>query len=584
MALAFIAGCNTSAEKKSTEVSDINEAFNNYKQRFMEYYWEVNPASATYSGYHKFDNVLNLPDTSELKKQLIFCQQQLDSLKSFDYSLLNKNNKTDYRLIENEMLSTVFYLTELKQSEWNPSVYNLGGLFFEIINYKGHTLEKRLEDISQKLEKIPAYYQTAKSNINNPTKEHTGLAIQQIKGSVSVFESTLKDSVAASSLLQEEKNSLNRKLDTAIGAINEFVVWLEKEILPGIKNETARSFRIGKDMYEKKFAHDIQSSFSAEEIYNKAIEYKNTLHAKMLEISIDLWPKYMKSKPMPKDSLLLIKEMIDVLSVKHAHRDSFIQSIEKQIPELTEFINNKQLLWLDPEKPLVVRETPLYMRGVAGASISSPGPYDANAETFYNVTPLDEYSEEQAESYLREYNEYVLQILNIHEAIPGHYAQLVYSNKSPSIIKSVFGNGAMVEGWAVYTELMMLEEGYKNSPEMWLMYYKWNLRTVCNTILDYSVHVLGINEKDALNLLMKEAFQQEAEAKGKWKRVTLTQVQLCSYFTGYYEIYHLREGLKQKLGDKFLLKDFHEKFLSYGSAPVKYIREMMLEETKNENP
>jgi uncharacterized protein (DUF885 family) len=584
MALAFIAGCNTSAEKKSTEVSDINEAFNNYKQRFMEYYWEVNPASATYSGYHKFDNVLNLPDTSELKKQLIFCQQQLDSLKSFDYSLLNKNNKTDYRLIENEMLSTVFYLTELKQLEWNPSVYNLGGLFFEIINYKGHTLEKRLEDISQKLEKIPAYYQTAKSNINNPTKEHTGLAIQQIKGSVSVFESTLKDSVAASSLLQEEKNSLNRKLDTAIGAINEFVVWLEKEILPGIKNETARSFRIGKDMYEKKFAHDIQSSFSAEEIYNKAIEYKNTLHAKMLEISIDLWPKYMKSKPMPKDSLLLIKEMIDVLSVKHAHRDSFIQSIEKQIPELTEFINNKQLLWLDPEKPLVVRETPLYMRGVAGASISSPGPYDANAETFYNVTPLDEYSEEQAESYLREYNEYVLQILNIHEAIPGHYAQLVYSNKSPSIIKSVFGNGAMVEGWAVYTELMMLEEGYKNSPEMWLMYYKWNLRTVCNTILDYSVHVLGINEKDALNLLMKEAFQQEAEAKGKWKRVTLTQVQLCSYFTGYYEIYHLREGLKQKLGDKFLLKDFHEKFLSYGSAPVKYIREMMLEETKNENP
>jgi uncharacterized protein (DUF885 family) len=190
------------------------------------------------------------------------------------------------------------------------------------------------------------------------------------------------------------------------------------------------------------------------------------------------------------------------------------------------------------------------------------------------------WSAEKSESYLREYNDYILQILNIHEAIPGHYTQLVYSNQSPSLIKAIFGNGAMVEGWAVYAERMMLESGYKNSDEMWLMYYKWNLRTTCNAILDYSVHTKNMSKEEAMNLLVTEAFQQQAEAEGKWNRVNLSQVQLCSYFTGYTEIYDFREMLKKEEDAKFNLKQFHEKFLSYGSAPVKYIKELMLKEIK----
>jgi uncharacterized protein (DUF885 family) len=188
------------------------------------------------------------------------------------------------------------------------------------------------------------------------------------------------------------------------------------------------------------------------------------------------------------------------------------------------------------------------------------------------------YTHEGAESYLREYNHYILQILNIHEAIPGHYAQLVYSNQSPSLIKSLFGNGAMVEGWAVYAERMMLENGYgNNEPEMWLMYYKWHLRTVCNTLIDYSIQVLDKKKEEVVTLLVEEAFQQKQEAENKWKRASLSQVQLTSYFTGYTEIYELREELKSKQSNPFNLKEFHEKFLSYGSAPVKYIRQLMLE-------
>jgi uncharacterized protein (DUF885 family) len=271
-------------------------------------------------------------------------------------------------------------------------------------------------------------------------------------------------------------------------------------------------------------------------------------------------------------------------------------AIEQQIPVLIEFIKKKDLIYIDPTKPLVVRKEPAYMAGLAGASVSSPGPYDKNGNTYYNVGSLSGWTKERAESYLREYNYYILQILNIHEAIPGHYTQLIYSNQEPvmsdstkrkssNIIKSIFGNGAMIEGWAVYTERMMLENGYgapegsnDAEPEMWLMYYKWNLRSTCNTILDYGVHVNNLSKEEALKLLTKEAFQQQAEAEGKWRRVTLSQVQLCSYFTGYTEIYDFREELKQKMGASFQLKQFHEKFLSYGSAPVKYIKELMQEE------
>jgi uncharacterized protein (DUF885 family) len=296
----------------------------------------------------------------------------------------------------------------------------------------------------------------------------------------------------------------------------------------------------------------------------------------MDKLADELWPKYMDESAKPADRSAKIGKLIDTLSANHVAREEFFPEIRRQIPVLQDWVIQHNLLTLDPKKPLEVRETPAYQRGVAGASIEAPGPYRPQDRTYYNVTPLDGETAEQAESSLREYNHWILQILNIHEAIPGHYAQLVYANKSPSIVKSIFGNGAMVEGWAVYGERMMLESGYgDNAPEMWLMYSKWNLRSVTNTILDYSVHVLNMQQAEAIDLLTRQAFQTPREAAEKWRRVQLSSVQLASYFSGYSEIMELREERKQALGSKFVLKDFHEKFLSYGSAPVRVIRELM---------
>jgi len=545
----------------------------------------MNPISASFQGLHDFDEKLPIPNKERTQSQLNFAEDWLVKLGAFDYEQLSEADKIDYHLIENDLQNTFFYLHEFKSGEWDPASYNLGGVFFQVINYQKHSLERRLENINEKLNHIEAYYSQAKMNINQPTKIHTNLAIQQLEGSKTIFENTLLDSLNASLKDEAFKQVFNEKIAKAIGVIEDYNKFLKVNFIEESSDSaTFRSFRIGEELYSKKFNAEIQSAYSANEIFEAAVEEKGDLHENMFRLSDMLWEKYFGEAEKPGGRFEQIQMVIDEVAKTHVHRDSFVTAIRQQIPELIDFVNENDLVTMDPNKPLVVRETPEYMRGFAGASISAPGPYDAEAETYYNVTPLDHYNAEEAESYLREYNNYTLQILNIHEAIPGHYTQLVYSNQSPSLIKSIMGNGAMVEGWAVYAERMMLEEGYGGDQlEMGLMYYKWNLRTVCNTILDYGIQVLGYTEEDAMQLLMTEAFQEKSEAEGKWKRARLSQVQLCSYFTGYYEIMQLREELQEQMGEEFDLKTFHEEFLSYGSVPVKYIRKLMIRKLSENN-
>ena len=568
--LVFISSCNKN--QKSVEARDDNKKFDQYKDRFITSMWGFFPDWAASQGYHKLDSVLVVPDSNSRKKILDFAHANLDSLKNYSLENLSDNNKTDFHMVKNQVESLVYSIDEMKSHEWNPAEYNVCGAFAEILNGNYDSIDNRLRNFGLKMKNIPAYYEAAKGNIKNPTLEHTQLAIEQNLGGLSVFETDLVAALSKSKLSETEKKSILDKSKLAVASIKDYADWLKK-----LDNKTPRSFRLGAELYAKKFNFDIQSAYTSDEMFEKAVAHKKELHEEMFVLANKLWFKYMGSAPKPTDKLDLIKQVIDKVSLQHTTPEKFQSEIEKQIPELTAFVKAKDLLYIDPSKPLVVRKEPAYMAGVAGASISAPGPYDKNANTYYNVGSMQGWTAEKAESYLREYNDYILQILNIHEAVPGHYTQLVYSNQSPSIIKSVLGNGAMIEGWAVYAERMMLESGYKNSDEMWLMYYKFHLRATCNTILDISVHTKNMSKEDAIKLMTREGFQQQAEADGKWKRATLSQVQLCSYYTGFNEIYELREMIKKKEGAKFSLKAFHEKFLSYGSAPVKYIKELMLE-------
>ncbi|OWQ49022.1 DUF885 domain-containing protein [Roseateles noduli] len=557
---------------------DVDTRFQRLANDYIEALWRLDPDAAIGAGRYEFAAELPAPDRAMRARSLSFANHWLKRFEAVDAKTLSAASRTDLGQLLNKLRSDRFQLTELCEYEWNPSFLNIAGPIDYILATDYAPVPVRLKTISARLALVPAYYRAGAALLKQPTLEHTQLAIDQAPGVLSVLDEVAKAAQGpdAASLTAAERKQLADRIAGAKAAVEGYRAHLTKLLADGKASGKARSFRLGKALYEQKFAYDIQSVHSAEQMYQRALKAREALLTQMAQISDQLWTQTMGDAPKPEDRFARIGAVIGKLSEQHVKREDFVNEIRAQIPQLERWITEHDLLTQDASKPLIVRETPVYQRGVAGAGIEAPGPYRPQDRTYYNVTPLDDLTPEQAESSLREYNRWILQILNIHEAVPGHYTQLVHANKSPSLVKTLFGNGAMVEGWAVYGERMMLESGYGgNAPEMWLMWGKWNLRSVTNTILDYNVHVLGMTEAQALDLLQRQAFQTEREAREKWRRVQLTSVQLTSYFSGYSDIMELREQRKQALGKDFKLKDFNEQFLSYGNAPVSVISELM---------
>jgi len=557
---------------------DADTRFQRLANDYIEALWRLDPDAAIGAGRYEFAAELPAPDRAMRARSLAFANDWLKRFEAVDAKALGAASRTDLGQLLNKLRSDRFQLTELREYEWNPSFLNIAGPIDYILATDYAPPPVRLRTISARLALVPAYYRAGAALLKQPTLEHTQLAIDQAPGVLSVLDEVAKAAKGpdAASLTAVERRQLTDRIAGAKAAVEGYRARLTQLLAEGKASGKARSFRLGQPLYDQKFGYDIQSAHSAEQMYQRALKAREALLTQMAQISDQLWPQTMGDAPKPEDRFARIGAVIGKLSERHVKREDFVKEIRAQIPQLERWITEHDLLTQDASKPLIVRETPVYQRGVAGAGIEAPGPYRPQDRTYYNVTPLDDLTPEQAESSLREYNHWILQILNIHEAVPGHYTQLVHANKSPSLVKTLFGNGAMVEGWAVYGERMMLESGYGgNAPEMWLMWGKWNLRSVTNTILDYSVHVLGMSEAQALDLLQRQAFQTEREAREKWRRVQLTSVQLTSYFSGYSDIMELRDRRKAALGKDFKLKDFNEQFLSYGNAPVSVISELM---------
>jgi len=438
-------------------------------------------------------------------------------------------------------------------------------------------LDERLQILSRFLQHADEYYKAGLRNLNRPTKEHLDLAIVQNKGGLSVFGTALADSIKSSYLSQDLKSALQQNILLVQTAMKSFIDSLEA--IAADKNYVYRDFRIGKKLFTEKFKYDIVADLTPEQVYEKAVDDKKYYHKKMFVMADSVWSKYYPSQSKPTDSLQLIHLVLTKMQLSHARPADFFNSISNQVYGLKKFIIEKNLFDFDTNStPIKVRFMPEYARGITTASADFIPPYQKQGTTYYNIDDLTLYTPEDAENALRIDNFYTSQMLSIHEAVPGHCLQGIYNNKkSPDVVRAVFQNGAMIEGWAVYTEGMMVENGWGNhSPEIELALGTWRLRELANVIIDYDIQCLNKPEKEIADLLVNECFQTPSEAHSKYHRATVSQVQLCSYFTGATAIQSLRDEYKKKMGNQYSLKDFHEKFLSFGSSPVKYIRERML--------
>lgn len=287
----------------------------------------------------------------------------------------------------------------------------------------------------------------------------------------------------------------------------------------------------------------------------------------------------MPDAPSAAQQQAVIEAALALSYAKRPPRDQLEQRARETLAEATEFVRANDLIRM-PDGPVRVITMPKFQQGNSVAYNDPPGPLERHLQNFYAVSPVPaEWSEEQATSYLSEYNDYMIHDLGIHEAMPGHYTQLDHSNRSPSTLRAFLWSGPFVEGWAVYAEGVMKDAGYLNGDPLFaLTVLKMRLRSITNTLLDIGIHTEGMSREAAMDLMMRGAFQQEREAAGKWVRASLTSVQLLSYFTGYEEHKDLRAEAERRWGKDFTLRRYHDTVLSFGSPPAKYVRSLMFDQ------
>jgi uncharacterized protein (DUF885 family) len=373
---------------------------------------------------------------------------------------------------------------------------------------------------------------------------------------------------------------LRQAMVTARAAVEEHQTWLERELLPAAGGD----FRLGTKLYDEKLPFTLKTSLTRKQIRLRAESELRRVREEMYEISCRVYRELhpytqFPADPSPEYKQAIIRAALEVAYQDTPDPDAIVDTAKESLTMTERFIRDNDLLTLPPD-PIEIIVMPEFQRGVSLAYCDSPGPLDVGQKTFYAVAPPPEdWTEKQLRSFLREYNVRSIHDLTIHEAMPGHFVQLAFANRYPGRLRAVLSSGVFIEGWAVYTEQMMADQGFLDGdPLMTLIARKWLLRGIANAIIDQAIHTEGMTRDEAMRIMMEDTFQEEREAAAKWIRAQLTSTQLATYFVGYLEHVDLLREVKQIEGGAFELKAYHDKVLSFGSPPVQYVRALLLEQ------
>jgi uncharacterized protein (DUF885 family) len=542
----------------------------------------LSPVNATLIGDHRFDDRLDEVDSTARESRKKTYRALLKRVQGIDRASLSRANQIDADLLQLDLESQLWNLETFQAWAWNPVAYVdlSGSALYGLMARDFAPIETRLENAAARMEQLPRFFAQARDAINpaRVPKIHAETAIQQNPGLNSIIDAMIVPNL--DKLAPELRARLDAAIETARNAIAAQQNWLEEELLPAATGE----FRIGANLFDQKLKFALNSPLSRREIRQRAENEYVTVRNEMYAIAKELYAARHPYSSFPDQPDEPFKQVIIRAALEQAYqqlpdRDGIVEVARQDLAQATEFVRERNLVTV-PDDPIDIVIMPEFRRGVSVAYLDPPGPLDRGQKTFYAVAPLPEdWTEEQARSFLREYNLLSIQDLTIHEAMPGHYLQLALSNRYPSVLRSVLWSGPFVEGWAVYAERMMIDAGYLNhDPLMRLINLKWYLRAVTNAIIDQAIHVDGMTRDAAMQLMIEGGFQEEREAAGKWVRAQLSSTQLSTYFVGYQEHMDMRRAVENAWGDEFTLRRYHDQALSYGSPSVKYVRAMMLEQ------
>jgi uncharacterized protein (DUF885 family) len=577
LALAFLALPVFAATPGSADAR-----FDALSQRYLAEFGRYSPVSATSLGDHRFDGDLDDMSADGRARRVAWVRGVLAELQAIDRNALSRANQVDAAMLENQLRYVIWSDQAYRDWSWDPLVYTQlsGQAVYGLLAREFAPLPERLRSVTARLEKLPTLLEQARANLvpARVSAIHAETAVKQNSGVLSLVDGLIVPQLG--SLPPADRARLEAAIAGTRVAVQEHQRWLEGTLLPAAKGD----FRIGQELYDQKLAFALMSPLSRQDIRARAESEVVRVRKEMYEVARKVLAgregaPALPASPTPAEQQAAIAAALDLAYAERPSRDGVVDLAKATLAETTEFVRRSGFVGM-PDEPLEVILMPEFQRGVIVAYCDPPGPLDRGQRTFYAVSPLpDDWTDAQVGSFLREYNSRSIAELTIHEAMPGHYLQIAHANRYPSVLRAALYSGPFVEGWAVYAERVMQDEGFRrDDPLMHLIQLKWYLRAVTNAIIDSAIHVDGMSRDEAMRLMTETGFQEQSEAAGKWVRAQLTAAQLSTYFVGYLEHADLRAAAEQRWGKDFKLKRYHDQALSYGSPPVRFVRQLMFDE------
>jgi uncharacterized protein (DUF885 family) len=567
-------------DANTIDANDENTTFDALAKQFIDEFPALHPVSATQLGDHRFDGEVDDVSDEQRQEEVAFCRKYIERLSQIPRDKLTRDRQVDAELLRQQLQATIWQLDTLQEWSWNPLQYTalVGDAVYGLMAREFAPTAERLLHVAQRLEQFPRVLSQVRTTLEPPRvpKIHAETAVKQNRGVLSIVEQEVEP--LANQLDEANQTRLKKAIDTARQAIEEHQQWLEKELLPAAAGDA----RIGHELFDQKLAFTLQSRLTRDDIRGRAGEELRRVREQMWNIAREVYRQrnpFTKFPDAPSDEYkqAIIRAALEVAYADRPARDHIVETAREALARCTEFVREKDLVTV-PDDPVEIIVMPEFRRGVSLAYCDSPGPLDVGQKTFYAVAPLPEdWTDAQVTSFLREYNLRSIYDLTVHEAMPGHFLQLAVANRYPSTLRAVLSSGVFIEGWAVYTEQLMAEQGLlDHDPLMRLIALKWYLRSIANAFIDQAIHCDGMQRDEAMRLMIEDTFQEEREAAAKWIRAQLTSTQLSTYFVGYQEHRDLREEAERDWGEEFTLKEYHDRLLAFGSPPVQYARALLL--------
>ena len=532
------------------------------------------PVHATDAGNHEHDGVW--PDVTDAgtQERIAWLRAAQTGLKAADG--LTRDEEIDRRVLIGQIDELRFDEEDLDEPSWSPIVYSylLGGGLFALVSREFAPLEDRLASAAARMEGIPDVLQAARANLASGRGRavsgfHVEKGIATMPGVSDLCRTAVEMAADVDTTLRDR---VSAAATPAIEAVESFISWMRDDLLPTADGD----FRLGRDLYERKFQHRLKATVSTADLEARAAKTYDEVRAEMLRLARGLWPDRIGDEPMPDDPDVLTRRVLDAIAVDHPKADELLDFCRAEHGRIEAFIRERDVIGL-AEDPLQIIWTPPFLRAFGGAMLIPPGPLDRGLDSFFAITPPpDDWTDEQVESMLRENNSRSLRILTIHEATPGHYLQLAWSNRCDSLPRAVFGSGVFAEGWAVYVTQVMMDAGYgAEDPALLLAHWKYFLRAVTNTLMDIRIHTGEMTEDEAMTMMVDGGFQERSEASEKWARARLSSTQLCEYYLGSVEMTELEREARRRAGDAFEWRPFLESVVSHGTPPMPIIRDIL---------